>query len=251
MAFISTQEKLSWTKPMLWPHQFPMNSNLGAVIKRARLQKRKVQREVAAALGVSVAAVGQWERGDNEITTSNLRKLADFLGIDYLAANRGELVFSEEAAQDITEIQKIGEGASTSLRGPRDVPVLGASYGSADADFEMNGTVVDYVRRPEGIATARDIFALHVLGDSMSPKFEPGDLVYCGGRTPVPGDDVVVEMNPEATGEAGKGFIKRLVGRQGGKIICRQFNPPVEVAFTLSDVRAIHRVIPYKELLGF
>lgn len=235
---------------MLAFEKVSMDNALGNVIRTARKQRKLTQGKVAAEMKVTYQAVGQWERGENEITMANLRKLSAFLGIDSIAATRGELVFTSPDIQ-LNEVQQVSDGSSLPDRGPKDVPVLGASYGSADADFEMNGTVVDHVRRPEGIAKVKDVFALHVLGSSMSPRYEPGDLVYCGGRPPVPGDDVVIEMMPEADEQAGKGYIKRLLGRSGGSLRCQQFNPQETLTFSLSDVKHVHRVIPYKELLGF
>ncbi|KAA0970289.1 helix-turn-helix transcriptional regulator [Aureimonas fodinaquatilis] len=231
-------------------HYNSMNRTLGNVIRTARKQRKKTQKEVAATLAVTYQAVGQWERGDNEISMTNLRKLAGFLGIDPVSALSGELRFVD-IEQALNEVQQVTDPAPMPDRGPKDVPVQGVSYGGGDSDFTTYSDVVDYVRRPVGIAHVKDVFALHVLGTSMEPRFEPGDLIYCGGREPIPGDDIVIKLKPEAEHENGKGFIKRLIGRQSGLLICRQFNPAKEVEFKLADIDRVYRVIPAKELLGF
>ena len=57
-------------------------TKLGSVLLQARKRKNMVQREVADAIGVSTAAVGQWERGPEVPSTENLIKVCKVLGID-------------------------------------------------------------------------------------------------------------------------------------------------------------------------
>ncbi|WP_075216100.1 XRE family transcriptional regulator [Mongoliimonas terrestris] len=232
-------------------HQMLMKEQLGQVLRNARKRKGMVLRQVAEAVGVSPQAVGQWERGQNDISMENLRSVAQVLGIDPVAANRGEIVELGPIKSGLpNEAERVTEPSSVTL-GPRSVPVLGVTVGGEDADFYMNGDVVDYVRRPPGAEQMRKLFALHVLGDSMVPRYDPGELVYCGGRAPVPGDYVVIEMHPQESSPVGKCFLKKMKRRAGGRLICEQFNPPMELSFDLYEIKAIHRVIPLSELLGF
>lgn len=226
-----------------------MGKSVGSVLRQARKQRGYVLRQVSEVAGVSVAAVGQWERGENDLTMDNLRKVATFLGIDPLAANRGELRYIDKA-QDLSDVERVTETAPVDL-GPEDVEILGVSVGGDDGDFSLNGQTVGYARRPAGIARIRNVFAVHVIGESMVPRYEPADLLYCGGRAPVPGDDVVIEMFPKGDEAVGKAYIKRLVRRTASEIVCRQFNPPMEMTFNPYEMKAMHRVIPYRELLGY
>lgn len=226
-----------------------MASPIGKVLRDARKQRGFVQRQVADAAGVTIQAVGQWERGDNEIAMENLRQVAAFLRIDAVAASRGELRMFD-GDEPANEVQRVSDVGIPDL-GPRDVEVLGVIVGGEDEDFRFNGEVIDTVRRPPGIANLRNVFAVHVLGSSMYPRFEPGDLLYCGGREPVPGDDVVIERRPSRERPAGGGYIKRLQRRSASTLECTQFNPEKVLTFDTRDLKAVHRVIPLKELLGF
>lgn len=134
----------------------------------------------------------------------------------------------------------------------RDIPVRGTAVGGADADFSFNGETIDYVRRPPGVAAARDIFALYTAGVSMFPRFNDGELIYVSGsRSPAIGDDVVIELIPERDGEPGKGFVKRLLRRTPEAFVCQQFNPPMELTYPRNKVARMFRVVPWNELLGF
>lgn len=230
-------------------HNWPMTETLGSVLRTARKQRGYVQRQIAEVAKVSIPAVGQWERDENQITMENLRKVAEFLRIDPVAAYKGELRYLDEGS-DLSEVERVTDTLPVDL-GPEDVEIRGVSVGGDDGDFSWNGQIVGYARRPAGIARVRNVFAVHVIGDSMVPRFEPGDLLYCGGREPVPGEDVVIEMFPEGTETVGKAYIKRLVNRSKSQIVCKQYNPPREMEFNPYAIKGMFRVIPTRELLGY
>lgn len=250
MTFITKQATLSWTERLPFIHNDVMIDTLGSLIRSARKQRGLVMRQVAEAVGVSVQAVGQWERGENDLTMDNLRAVAAFLKFDLDMATRGELRLLDTEADPLNEVERVTDVGHPNF-GPKDVPVNGTAWGGDDADFEMNGQIVDYVRRPPGIAHLKGVFALHVLGTSMVPRFEPGDLLYCGGRDPVPGDDIVIELHPTEQALAGKGYIKRFIRRDRGKVVVRQYNPAKDLSFDAASIKRVHRVIPLRELLGF
>ncbi|MGF1610963.1 MAG: helix-turn-helix transcriptional regulator, partial [Kiloniellales bacterium] len=138
---------------------------------------------------------------------------------------------------------------------PRNVPLRGTAacgdtVGEA-GDFEFNGEIVDYVRRPPGIAAARNVFAVYVTGDSMAPRFEEGELVFVHpDKPPVNGCDVLVELHGH-DGQPGPCYIKRLLRRTPSKLVLRQFNPPRDdIELPLAKVRVLYRILTPSELLG-
>ena len=107
------------------------------------------------------------------------------------------------------------------------------------------------MRRPPGIAHMRNIYALWVSGDSMSPWNKDGDLIYVSPARPTaPGDYVVVQMNDQGDGEPGLAMVKQLVARTPTQLKLGQYNPEKEFAVALSKVKAVHRVLTLRELLG-
>lgn len=134
---------------------------------------------------------------------------------------------------------------------PQDIPVKGVAVGGSDADFSFNGTVSDYVRRPPGLNKHNGVYAVYVTSDSMSPRFEPSDLLYVSSlRPPAIGDYVVVELHPEEDGSPGKGFIKRLVKRSASIVRLHQFNPDTDIEIETATIRSIHRVFSNNDLFG-
>ena len=150
-----------------------------------------------------------------------------------------------------------GEAALASVTVPpaasllRDVEVRGVAVGGHESCFEFNGEVVDRVRRPPGIAGASNVFAIYVVGQSMSPRFEEGEIVFVHpGRPATNGCDVIVELHGH-DGEPGHCYIKRLVKKTPTRTVLQQFNPARDdIAFENEKIRAMYRILTASELLG-
>ena len=137
---------------------------------------------------------------------------------------------------------------------PKNFPVRGIALGGESGGgedggaFTFNGSEIDIVRRPLALIGVDNAFAVYVAGDSMAPRFEPGELLFVHpGRPPKPGDDVLVELHGK-DGEPGACYLKRLARRAGGKVVLAQFNPPREIRIDAKKVRAIHKVLTRAEL---
>lgn len=137
--------------------------------------------------------------------------------------------------------------------GPRDIEELGATMagdGEDESAFEMNGQVVDLVKRPPGLLHRKDVFALRVTNVSMYPKFEDGERIYLEKRKPAIGEYIVIELHPMGEGRPGKSYIKKLLAADAAKVTVEQFNPHGVLNFRRAEIKQILRVIPTPELLG-
>ncbi|MBM3645822.1 MAG: S24 family peptidase [Alphaproteobacteria bacterium] len=104
-----------------------------------------------------------------------------------------------------------------------DLPVYASAEGGNGAII-ITSEPIDFVRRPEPLAAVKDGFGCYVIGDSMSPAYEQGDLLLVHPGKPVkPGDDCV--FLKEAVDGARQGLVKRLLKISGDKWRVRQFNP--------------------------
>jgi len=84
----------------------------------------------------------------------------------------------------------------------------------------------------------RDPFALEVAAVSMSPRYEPGEIVYLArNRQPLAGQDCVI-----VTAE-GEGLLKRFVRRTATQVVLHQLNPDEDLTFGLDSVLRIHAVV--------
>lgn len=142
--------------------------------------------------------------------------------------------------------------ASTLSNSAPMIPVFGQAAGGDNGAFLLNGETVDRVRCPPALLKVQGAFAVYVMGDSMSPRFEPGELVFVHPvRPPSPGDDVVVEMAGDH-GDPGPSYLKRLVRRTADKIRVKQFNPPRDdIEYDVAKVKRLYRVMSATDLMQF
>jgi phage repressor protein C with HTH and peptisase S24 domain len=195
-------------------------------------------------------------KGDPPITLEEVLALAGVRPSEDLRldASGGAYTLTGTNA-DLLGQPDIDLGKTTNLPGSntllRDMPVYGVAVGGTEGEFSFNGSVVDYVRRPPSLMKLRNAFAVYVSGDSMSPRFDHGDLIFVHpGRPPQPGNDVIVELHGEH-GAPGSCYLKRLVRRTKGKVILAQFNPPRDDITIESDrIKAIYRILTAAEILG-
>ena len=200
--------------------------------------------ELAAAVGVSQPAVSQWEAGLTAPNRQKLAKLAQVLRVpvSWLVSDNEELP-QTGASQ--------GQASSPLAALPVDVPVYGVAVGGSNGDFRFNGQIVDYVRRPPGIANARNVYALWILGESMIPWNKNGDLIYVSPARPAAiGDHIVVQLQDSADGDPGLAMVKLYVAKTPTQLKLAQYNPQREFTVALAKVKAIHKVLSLKELLG-
>lgn len=138
---------------------------------------------------------------------------------------------------------------------PKDVPVYGTVSGGDDNgslfDFELNGQIVDFVRRPPRLIGRTDVFAAYLRGESVSPWREPGQLVYFErAKAPRVMDYVLVEFKPHDGETVRPALVKRLLGVTPTKIKLRQYNPPKDFEIDRKRVLQIVRAMDWDELMG-
>jgi len=211
---------------------------LGLRLRELRLERGMTMAALAERIGVTQPAISQWESGRERPGRETLQRLAGALGVT------AEALALRAGAQSAT-------ATLSPLQLPADVPVLGTAVGGDSGDFCFNGMVVDYVRRPQGVAQMRNIYALWVTGDSMAPWNRRGDLIYVTPtRPPVPGDHVVVELAGVQAHEAGTAMVKLLAGQTPTQYRLRQYNPERDFTIARMRVKAIHKVLSLRELMG-
>lgn len=113
--------------------------------------------------------------------------------------------------------------------GKKDLPIY-ASASGGPGDFLLSNDPIDFMPRPVQLLNVKNGYAMYIVGDSMAPRFEQGELVYVNPHIPYRGnDDVVIfkEYNGEYAAVA-----KRMVRTTAEFWHVKQFNP--EKSFTLS-----------------
>jgi phage repressor protein C with HTH and peptisase S24 domain len=118
------------------------------------------------------------------------------------------------------------------------LPLLGLATGGADGRLIFSGEALDELARPPQLMKVKNAYAVAISGESMEPRYRPGEIVYVNPSRPARrGDDVVVQVMQ--SGEL-SGFVKEFISRDDNKLVVRQFNPKKTLTFRANDVQDVH-----------
>ena len=131
------------------------------------------------------------------------------------------------------------------------IPVAGTARAALAGSLDIDRVQpIDHVVRPPALLHARDAYAIRIIGNSMSPAHEDGDLRFVDPNRPVrPGDTVLIQSRSGGGGRA-VWYIKRLVRRTDDAIVTEQLTPPAEIRFVTRHVVAVHKILTTAELFG-
>lgn len=210
-------------------------------IRALRLAKGLTLDQLAKLAGTSAPQIGRLEKGERRLTVDWMMMLGQALGVP------PDQLFPDDTP---TEIKRWGEASKrhfeakpvtsmapdidrrrttvipgASLVGDRDLPVYASAEGGPDGAMIVTYDPIEWVKRPEPLATVKEGFAIYVVSDSMSPMFRPGDRALVHPlRQPVAGDDGLF------IGEKRDGsvyvLIKTMLGSTDREWLVRQYNPP-------------------------
>lgn len=128
----------------------------------------------------------------------------------------------------------------TPVRSAGRFPIYGAAQGG-DGNLVMSFDPVDYVAVPGPLANVKNAYGMYVVGDSMSPAFEPGDVALVHPHQPARGNDDVV-LYRAMHGQTHL-IIKRLLRSTAENWTLRQFNPAMDFDVARSDWSGCHLIV--------
>ncbi|WP_441242557.1 helix-turn-helix domain-containing protein [Tardiphaga sp. 768_D3_N2_1] len=231
-----------------------MSKLLGAALRQARQWKKLTQGNVAKHLGVSRAAVGQWEAGDNAPSSLKLIKLCAFLGIEVSAALDGIAqvdmfagIRSEPSPIDKATFEAMLTSMMEKDKGNIDIY---KSTPEGTADFRLYPEIVGSVARPPGLTKVYGVSAIYAVGSSMTPKFNEGDLIFLTeSRTPSLNDYVLIRLFPDEEEGWADCYVRQLMGRDDRNITVRQHNPDKVSKLDITKIESIDRIFPWNEII--
>lgn len=215
-------------------------------IKALRERKGLSQQELADLVGTSQPQIARLEASKRTLSKSWAERLAPHL--DTSAAN---LIFSEGVNSPILEEKMtIGQASdlpNATIRGKlegegRKISVFGQAVGGVDGEFVMNGIPLFEVLAPPNLAASNGAYAVAVSGESMSPRYEDGEVCYVDPKRRVKrGDYVIVQLRLEEEGPL-LGYVKRFVRHNSEELVLEQLNPPKELRFAADFVVSVHYI---------
>lgn len=116
---------------------------------------------------------------------------------------------------------------------------------SFDPDYHVR-----YIGRPKSLLGAADVYAVRFQGESMWPRFEPGEIGIVDPRRPVQrGDDVLVQLRDEGSDDVVSVLAKRLVRQTDTDYVLEQFKPPLTFTLAKARVARVHKIMRQTDYL--
>lgn len=131
----------------------------------------------------------------------------------------------------------------------RMLPVFGMAAGSMAGVHSMDADPMEEVRCPEALVGVFGAYALVTRGESMMPRYFPGDRLYVNPTQALKAGDHVVIQLERYSGAGTETWIKRFDGENETSILVSQYNPPAQMEFRKEFVRYVHRVLTLNELV--
>ena len=129
--------------------------NFGDRLKKIRKQKNITQLQLSELIGISRASIAQYENNIYQPSLENIESIANTLNID---------------------VSELFEDKANKKMVSRYIPLIGKSSCGKPKDYDLNG----YEPIPVPLDMYKDgMYAVEAEGDSMKPKINDGDIVYC------------------------------------------------------------------------
>ncbi|WP_142627492.1 S24 family peptidase [Rhizobium sp. P007] len=194
---------------------------------------------LAALAGVGQSSVNRWANGGN-IRGNHLLRLMELARSVPSAAS---------IIADVTDVASHNEGFTPTvvpgreLVGEKNLPVFAAAMGGEGHQI-VTFDAIDYVKRPSILENVKDAYGVYIVGESMTPAFEPGDMALVHPHLPPARDKNVVlyHVPPFGHGEA-EAIVKRLVRWSDRDWHLKQYNPSIEFTESRADWKWCHRIV--------
>lgn len=221
-----------------------------------REHRGKRQDELAEAISRVPAVISRIERQLQPMPEDLVARAAAYLGLtpDELinSAPEGAVLGVPrpiDRSSNKTSVRSTSVVVAAPATLPLDLPLRGVAAGSQETGGFSFEDTTDYVRRPPGLAGANKAYSLQIVGHSMEPRYEQGDLIFVNpARLPKAGDDIVVVVQRSEHGDQ-EAFVKRLVKQTSDRLVCKQHNPVQEIEWPIEQVVLVHRIVPAEEAL--
>lgn len=183
--------------------------------------------ELAAKLGIHPSAVTRIFAGKRQIKSQEVPIVAGFLdvGTDQLIQN-----FVKSEIDEKNPTTKI---VPQKAQNSRDLPVYSAAEGG-NGGMVVTPEAIDWIVRPGAVTNSKDAYAVYIVGDSMEPRIEHGEIVVVHPNRPVrQRDDIIlVKHEPDGTWLA---LCKRLIRWNKTDWTVLQYNPQKEFNLSRTD----------------
>ena len=203
--------------------------SLDTRILEARKKAHLTQNKLASLVHVTKAAVSSWEHG----TVPRQDKIADIAKATNVSLEW--LLLGNKNAGECDSRQISGRPAI------KLIPVYGQAVAGINGEFAFDGKKLFEVPCPPQLLNVENAYGVEVAGDTMSPRYDDGEIVYIDTvRRVKKGDYVVAKIMMQEEDSFPTAFIKRFIRHNEKELVLTQLNPAKELVFPHQHVLSVH-----------
>lgn len=201
---------------------------------------------LADRVGTTAPQINKLEKGERRLTLDWMTRLAAALDIepkDLLPLPVRQPPPISAGGKAPVSGGETEPGPALPIRDPRDlIPVRSAARGGDEQEMFLEDGPIDYIARPHSLRHVRDAYSIYMIGDSMSPRFRPGQLLHVNPYKPAQtGTGVVVTKTDNVV------LIKEFLRRSETTLYLKQYNPAAELCYPMGEIRDLHIVVGLDE----
>jgi len=185
-------------------------ANFGETLRNLRKQARMTQQELAAKADVSLSMIAKSEAAAiPHMKGSTYRQIAEALGL---------------SVDELDRAWRNAHAPSAHAVAGKGVPIVNRTTAGLPSDYQDVGRG-NYEHLPMDAQSIGDpdAFGVEIVGDSMVPEWQSGDIIVCSPRAaPKSGDPCFVQLDG---GAADGNTFKRVFDLGDGRVELRSDNP--------------------------
>jgi phage repressor protein C with HTH and peptisase S24 domain len=224
--------------------------------KHERLRQARIDagygsaQSAADALGITASTYRAHENGQNDFGLEEAQIYGRKFSVDPIwimtnAVSQSKATVAEGSIPSnivsLREVPNAEIGEKVKAAGPK-IPVFGQAVGGVDGEFIMNGSILYEVMAPPTISDISGAYAVSIAGDSMTPRYDDGEIAFIDpSRRVRKGDYVVAQIRYEEEGPI-LAFVKKFVRHNADELVLEQFNPPKQLTFPHHNVVSVHYI---------
>ncbi len=196
---------------------------MGSHLENLRRKAGYTMQQLADLAGTTAPQINKLEKGQRDLDKKWALRLAPYLGV-----TAEELIFPSRARY----AQKSG-----SYQDLREVPVYGVSAGR-DMSYAISKSHIIGKKKSNSELMGANGFYVTVIGDSMEPLFEEGQVLAVNPDQPLlKGKPCLIETVNNET------LIRKFISRNEKILQCQQMNPPEKHSIKLAEIVRVSRIV--------
>lgn len=209
------------------------------ILKSRRKELGLTQKDVADTFGIKSVNVSDWERGAGMPEASRLPALAKKLKMT-VSELMGDAPVAMAGKPARGAILDEVEDAPAIIGPQRLIPIVGRVEAGPDGLLHIDDFNVE---SPDGYllwyTTCMEAYALRIRGESMSPRYLPGEFVGVDPCAEVlPSDEVIVLLHDD------RRMIKRLLWQRDDQACFESVNKAFQnIILDMADIAGMHLVL--------